>query len=259
MSCRAGRRALGVHLPGRVQRHQPCRLHLRGGVCDPVLHRLLVGQQGAVRVARQRALAQHVERAPRDPEPAHAVVDPPRAEPLLGDQEAGTARAEQRVQRHVNVLVDDLGVTAVRPVALGRVLHRRHVAHDPDARRVHRHDEHRRALVAVRVWVGDGHHDQEVGDRRVRREPLAAADHPPIAVLDRARRAASGRCPRCPARSSRTPTAGHRPAADAATAPSDRRCPRARAPPSCPSPAPGCQTPPGRTGSTRESRASARA
>ena len=150
-----------------------------------------------------------------------------------------------------HVLVDDLGVAAVGAEALVRVLHRRHVAQDLHARRVDRHDEHRRALVAVRVGVGDGHHDQEVGHRRVGREPLAAVDHPPVAVLDRARleqRRVAAR--RCPARSSRTPSAGRRPAAGAATAPSGRRCRPARAPPSCPSPAPGCRTPPARTGST---------
>ena len=119
------RRALGVHLPRRVQRHQPRRVHLRRRVGDPVLDRLLVGQQRAVRVARLRALAQHVERPARDAEPAHAVVDAARAEPLLGDQEAGAARAEQRVLGHAHVLVDDLRVAAVAAEVLVRVLHRR--------------------------------------------------------------------------------------------------------------------------------------
>jgi hypothetical protein len=48
---------------------------------------------------------EHVEGALGDAEPAHAVVDAARAEPLLGDQEARAARAEQRVGRHAHVLV----------------------------------------------------------------------------------------------------------------------------------------------------------
>jgi hypothetical protein len=40
-----GRRALRVHLPGGVQRHQPRRVHLRRRVRDPVLHGLLVLEQ----------------------------------------------------------------------------------------------------------------------------------------------------------------------------------------------------------------------
>ena len=94
---RAG--ALGVHHPGRVQRHQPRRLHLRGAVGDPVLDRLLVRQHRAVRVAVGGALAHHVEGAPRHPEPAHAVVDAPRDEPVLGEDEALALAAEQRLAR----------------------------------------------------------------------------------------------------------------------------------------------------------------
>ena len=86
---------------------------------------------------------------------------------------------------------------AVGAVALVRVLHRRHVAHDRHARRVDRHDEHRGALVAVRVGVGDRHDDQEVGHRGVGGEPLVAVDDPLVAVLrPRSSGAASGRCRR---------------------------------------------------------------
>ena len=67
------------------------------------------------------------------------------------------------------------------------VLHRRDVAQDVDARRVGRDEEHRGALVRARVGVGDGHHDQEVGDRGVAREPLVTVDDPFVAVTHRAR------------------------------------------------------------------------
>jgi hypothetical protein len=165
-----------------VQGHQPRRLHLGRRVGDPVLHGLLVGQERAVRVARQRALAEHVERAPRDAEPAHAVVDAARPQALLGDQEAGAARTEQVVLRHADVAVEDLGVAADVPEALGGVLHRADVAHDVDARRFGRHDDHRRTLVLVGVRVGDRHDDQEVRHGRVGGEPFVAVDDPFVAV-----------------------------------------------------------------------------
>ena len=91
-----GSRPVVVDLPRRVERHQPRGLHLGGGVGDPVLHGLRVTQQPRDRPV-ERALAQHVERSPRHAEPAHAVVDPARDEPLLGDQEALALLAEQGV------------------------------------------------------------------------------------------------------------------------------------------------------------------
>ena len=112
----------------------------------------------------------------------------PGTEPLLGDQEAGAAR-RRAARRPARARRRRRSRRARRsaPNALVRVLHRRHVAQDLHARRVDRHDEHRRALVAVRVGVGDRHDDQEVGDRRVGGEPLAAVDDPVVAVLDGAR------------------------------------------------------------------------
>src|SRR4051795_3156917 len=89
-----GRRALRVHLPRGVQRHQPRRLHLRGRVRDPVLDRLLVGERAAARLGVERALAEHVDRAPRDAEPAHAVVDAARPEALLSEEEAAPVFAQ---------------------------------------------------------------------------------------------------------------------------------------------------------------------
>ena len=100
-----------------------------------------------MRLAVGGALAHHVEGAPRDAEPAHAVMDAPGAEPLLGEQEAVADASEQRVGGQAHVLVEDLRVPAVGAELLPRVLHRRHVAHDVHAGRVARHDEHRRALA----------------------------------------------------------------------------------------------------------------
>ena len=65
------------------------------------------------------------------------------------------------------------------------VLHRRDVAHDRHAGRVGGDEQHRRALVLVRVGVGDRHHDQEVRHRGVRGEPLVAVDDPLVALEHR--------------------------------------------------------------------------
>ncbi len=70
----------------------------------------------------------------------------------------------------------------VAPEAFPRVLHRRHVAQDPHARRVGIEHEHRGPLMATGIRVGDRHHDQEVGDRAVGGEPLATVDDPLVAV-----------------------------------------------------------------------------
>jgi hypothetical protein len=101
---------------------------------------------------------------------------------VLGDEEAGAGLPQQRLGAEVHVLVEDLGVVAELPVGLGRVLHRRHVAHDRHAGGVDGHDEHRGALVRARVGVGDRHDDEEVGDRGVRGEPLVAVEDPAVAV-----------------------------------------------------------------------------
>ena len=76
-------------------------------------------------------------------------------------------------------------MAAVAAELLPRVLHRRDVAEDLDAGRLARDDEHRRPLRGARVGVGDGHHDQEVGDRPVGGEPLVPVDHPLLAVANR--------------------------------------------------------------------------
>ena len=115
------------------------------------------------------------------------MVDAAGDEPLLGDQEALALAAEQRVGAELDVRVEDLGVAAEDAEALLRMLHRGHVAHDVHAGGVDRHDEHRRAAVRRRVGVGDGHDDQEVGDRAVGGEPLVPVEHVAVPVASVAR------------------------------------------------------------------------
>ena len=170
-----------------MQRHQPRRLHVRRRVRDPVLHGLVLAEDLAVGDPVGGTLTEHVERAPGHAQPAHAVMDAPRVEALLGDQESLAFAAQAVGCRDPHVVVDDLRVTAELAELLLRVLHGRHVAQDVHAGRIGRHDEHRRALVRPRLGVGDGHHDQEVRDRAVRGEPLVPGDHVVVAVAHRAR------------------------------------------------------------------------
>src|SRR5439155_15881399 len=93
------------------------------------------------------ALAEHVERAPRDAEPTHAVVDASRVQPPLRDQEALTLGAQAVLHRNAGVLVQDLSVPTELPELILRVLHGRDIAQDVHARRVGWDDEHRRTLV----------------------------------------------------------------------------------------------------------------
>ena len=63
------------------------------------------------------------------------------------------------------------------------VRHRPDVAHDLHARRARWHDEHRRVVVRPAVGIGLGEHQHDVGNRGVGDEPLAAVDHPLVAIL----------------------------------------------------------------------------
>ena len=64
-------------------------LHPRLG--DEVLDELLVGELAAERLALVGAVAHHLDRALGGADRAHAVVDPPGPEPVLGDHEPGAA------------------------------------------------------------------------------------------------------------------------------------------------------------------------
>ena len=95
-------------------------------------------------------------------------------------------------------------------------------AHDRDARRVERHEDHRVPAVRVGVGIGDAHEDREraAGRRRAARPPLVRVDHVVVAVaLDATRRCWWRRGARPTARSSRSTSGSRRRAADRGTAP----------------------------------------
>ena len=92
---------------------------------------------------------------------AHRVVDATAAEPTLREHLRAIFGAEQMVERHADVVVDDVVVVA-------------RLGHDLDAGCLAGDDEH-----AVRA-----HHEQQVCDPAGAREPLLAVDHPLVAVTD---------------------------------------------------------------------------
>ena len=108
------------------------------------------------------------------------MVDPSRPEPCLGQREAGAALAQHVVDRHPHLAQQQLAMTVQR-----LVVHHRDVAFDGQARAVHRHQHHRVPCVLRRmVAFADPHHNREPARwvRRAGDEPLAAADHPFVAV-----------------------------------------------------------------------------
>ena len=139
-------------------------------------------------VASEGPLAQQVEGTLALPEPAHGVVDAPGPEPLLRQREALAdtgLTAHDVVERHTHVVVDDLGVPTGFAGAMVGFAHGGHIAQDVHARSVGGHDDHRIVLVRHLVVAGLHHHDEEVGDRRVRREPLVPVDDPLVAIAHR--------------------------------------------------------------------------
>ena len=170
----------------RVRRRAACDLGRRLG--HPVLDHLLLGEGGPVGVARHRSLAHHVERPLTLAQPAHGVMDAPRAQALLRQVEAlADARltAHHVLDRDAHLLVEDLGVAAGLARPMGGVAHGGDVPHDVDPGGVDGHHEHGAALVGVDVRVGHGHHDEEVGHRGIGGEPLVAVDDPLLAVAHR--------------------------------------------------------------------------
>ena len=93
------------------------------------------------------ALAHQVERPLGHPDQPHAVVDAPRAQPGLGQREAASALAEQRLGTHAHVVERHLGVPAVGLVPEPE---HRQAALDLHARGVARHQQDRVPLVARR-------------------------------------------------------------------------------------------------------------
>src|SRR5262249_49791555 len=132
------------------------------------------------------APAHKLERPLRDTDLAHAVVDPPGAEPPLRDLEAAAVPEEQVRGRYPDVLEEDLAV----PVGCVVVAVDAEHAQDADPSRVAGHENHRLLLVAVGVpGVRLAHEDDDLAARipDPRGPPLAAVDDVLAPVPDDAR------------------------------------------------------------------------
>ena len=117
--------------------HQQARLiDLDARVGDPLHDDALLGERLAERDALLDALDHRLERALRQTDRAHAMVDAPRPKPALRDLEAAAFAEQQVLGRDAHVLEDDLGVT-VRRVIVAEHAER---AQDGDPGRVDRHD-----------------------------------------------------------------------------------------------------------------------
>ena len=117
------------------------------------------------------------------PDQPHAMMDTARAKTPLRDLKSAPL-AEQHVGGgHAHVLEHDFGG------AIGHAVeaeHRNRAKHF-NARRVHRHQDHRLLAMAIRiVGIGLAHEDADLAARvgRVRRVPFAAVDDVMIAVAN---------------------------------------------------------------------------
>ena len=133
-----------------------CSIMMRASAMRSCVTRLLATRL-AEGDARCGAAAHHLERAFGEADQAHAVMDAAGPEAALRDLEAAPF-AEQHVgRRHAHVLEQHFGG------AVGHAVEAEHRqrAQDLDARRVHRHEDHRLLPVAVRiVRIGLAHEDE---------------------------------------------------------------------------------------------------
>src|SRR5207248_4676100 len=98
---------------------------------------LLLGECSAEGLALERALAHQLECALHLSEPAHDVVDPTWAEPLLRDQEAMAPLPEEVLRRHAHLGVTHFAVR--RPAATAMTEDRDRF--DLDSRCIGRNDD----------------------------------------------------------------------------------------------------------------------
>ena len=164
-----------------VQRKQARLLDLHAGFRDPLPRHALFGDGLAERGARHRALTERFKRPLREPDRAHAVMDPAGSETPLRDLKAA-AFAEQDIRsRHTHVLERHF------TVAVGRIVIPEHMQRTQHlhACGVGRHQDHRLAPVLLGVvGVGLPHEDEDLAALvgRARCPPLAAIDDVMIAV-----------------------------------------------------------------------------
>ena len=163
-----------VHHVGGLEGQEAGLIDLDPRVGDPLADHPLLGQRLAEGDPPLDAPDQRLQGALGHPDRAHAVVDPPRAEPTLGDREALPLAPEDVLGGDVDIVEGDLGV-AVRRVV---VAEDRQGALDHDAGGVERHEDHRLLLVARGAGIGATHHDRDLAAW------VARAGTPPLAPVE---------------------------------------------------------------------------
>ena len=120
------------------------------------------------------ALAHELERPLGRADRAHAVVDPTRTEPRLGDEKPHPLAGQDVARRNAHVL-EGQDAVALR---LG-VAEDRRAALDSHAWGVKRAEDHRLLLVGRgrRIGLAHDHEDPAVGVQRPGRPPLAPVEH----------------------------------------------------------------------------------
>mmetsp|Transcript_14695 Transcript_14695/g.47184 ORF Transcript_14695/g.47184 Transcript_14695/m.47184 type:complete len:801 (-) Transcript_14695:62-2464(-) len=171
----AVRVAARVHQLRRLAHEVPHAVDVGAALRDAVDDGVALGERLAKGNARLGARAHERECALGLADGAHAVVDAAGAQPPLRNLEALAFAPEDGGLRHTAVLERDLHV------ALWRVGVAKHGQrpHEPDAGRVHRHEEHGLLLVEVRVFrvrLAHQNHDLRVQRARAGAPPFAAVD-----------------------------------------------------------------------------------
>ena len=222
-----------VDHPRGVQREQTQLLDLDARLGDLVAHHAHVRQTLSERRARERPVGHELQRAFAHADGAHAVVDAPGPEACLGDLEAATL-AEEHVRRPGRARPRTPTSACPEGASSKPSTRMLRTTSTPGARAGTRISECR--AVAWRAGVGEPEEEEDLA-ARIRRAgdvPLAPVDEVAVTVArDRRSDVGGVRRGRVRARSSRTPSGSRLRAADAASAPSARRCRTGRAPPCC--------------------------
>src|SRR5688572_5833551 len=120
-----------------------------------------------------RALAHELEGSFGHPDGAHAMVDAPRAETRLADEESSAFLPKEVLGRDADILERDLAMSMARVVS-----EHRQRAFDRDSGGVHR-DENQAVLeVLVRLGIAQPEEETDLATR------VRGAGRPPLASID---------------------------------------------------------------------------
>src|SRR5262245_16429299 len=165
-----------VEQPRSVHHQEPPDLDAMRDVAELDLHALTIRKLHTEAFALIHVSLRDLAAALGEPRPAHAMGEPRRPEPDLGD-------AQPVTEAHQHVFVGDLEALEDK-LAMPAVLLRPHDRNPPDdleAGLVAMKQKSREA--AARIVRGAGNQNEMIGNAGAGDEPLMAADHPAVALL----------------------------------------------------------------------------